>query len=474
MFLKDIKKLCKENDYIIGQLTMGQIVEIASQLELSVGDVIVAEAVIDTGKSKEDVLKDLLSVFDHNFSAIQIGMTEGSSLLMGTVGKELKESQSDKVLIDDKFINTALTYTLSAQVGNHSCGLKPCAGTGDSCVYSGLVKAMLEFYEEEQVAKAVAVMLKVGSLFRVGKTTTGCNMEGFGAGSAATSAGIVELMGGSPSQLEKAMVLSISPTIANPCTPRVMVAGLCATHIAGAIHIGNLSAQLAMKTELPVDVPVDVMMAMAAQVHPLSAKHIVPEVIKYMEPFFKKKAEVEELIDEEIQVFEKSRMENTLEEANKIAKGLAKEARSIVDPFGEPVVGGSSQAVGSPTNAGRIVHELASGQIKKIKVELYPELFARRGINIPGILMGAVFGASTADGDSYKEVLAKVKEKEIEIQIDEIDISQLQRITMETTEGKFMIDSLNRGGARLVIRDALPSLEAAEEAADKLGIDVVS
>jgi L-serine dehydratase len=213
---------------------------------------------------------------------------------------------------------------------------------------------------------------------------------------------------------------------------------------------------------------------MAAQVHPLSAKHIVPEVIKYMEPFFKKKAEVEELIDEEIQVFEKSRMENTLEEANKIAKGLAKEARSIVDPFGEPVVGGSSQAVGSPTNAGRIVHELASGQIKKIKVELYPELFARRGINIPGILMGAVFGASTADGDSYKEVLAKVKEKEIEIQIDEIDISQLQRITMETTEGKFMIDSLNRGGARLVIRDALPSLEAAEEAADKLGIDVVS
>jgi L-serine dehydratase len=100
---------------------------------------------------------------------------------------------------------------------------------------------MLEFYEEEQVAKAVAVMLKVGSLFRVGKTTTGCNMEGFGAGSAATSAGIVELMGGSPSQLEKAMVLSISPTIANPCTPRVMVAGLCATHIAGAIHIGNLS-----------------------------------------------------------------------------------------------------------------------------------------------------------------------------------------------------------------------------------------
>lgn len=472
--MEDIKKLCQENDYTIGQLTMGQIVEIASQLESSVGDVVVAEAVIETGKSKEDILEDLLVVFDHNFSGIEVGMTEGSSLLMGEIGKELAAFQSDEVLIDDKFINAALTYTLSAQVGNHTCGLQPCAGTGDSCVYSGLVKAMLEFYEEEQVAKSVGVMLKVGSLFRVGKTTTGCNMEGFGAGSAATSAAIVELMGGTPSQLEKAMVLSISPTIGNPCTPRVMVAGLCATHIAGAIHIGNLSAQLAMKTELPVDVPVDVMMALASQVHPLSAKHIVPEVIKFMEPFFKKKPEVEEIIDKEVKDSEEARMEDTLEEASEIAKELAQEANSIVDSFGEAVVGGSSQAVGSPTNAGRIVHELASGQIKKIKIELYPELFARRGINIPGILMGAVFGASTADGDSYKEVLAKVKEKGIEIQVDEVDIPQLQRITMETTEGEFMIDSLNRGGARLVIRDARPSLKAAKEAADELGIEVVS
>ena len=65
-------------------------------------------------------------------------------------------------------------------------------------------------------------------------------------------AAFVELAGGSPEQMEKAIVLALSPTIANPCTPRVMVAGLCATHIGGGVMIGKLAAQLAMNTSIPV------------------------------------------------------------------------------------------------------------------------------------------------------------------------------------------------------------------------------
>lgn len=120
----------------------------------------------------------------------------------------------------DKFLDDALLYTLAAQVGNHCIGLRPCAGTGDYCPYAGFVKAMQENgYDAKRVAEIAAVILKIGSLFRVEKVTTGCNMEGFGAGSACIAAATALLEGATPEQMEKAMVLAMSPTIGVPCTP---------------------------------------------------------------------------------------------------------------------------------------------------------------------------------------------------------------------------------------------------------------
>lgn len=152
---------------------------------------------------------------------------------------------------------------------------------------------------------------------------------------------------------------------------------------------------------------------------------------------------------------------------------MAARANCITRPFGEAVVGGSSQAVGSPTNAARIAHELISGDVKRVKIELYPELFARRGINVPGILMGAVFGSPTGDSRMYSEVMGRVLAGEIVVEIFEVDEAQLQRVTVEATGNSSMVDSLNRGGGRLVIRDARPSRNAAIDAAKKLGIVVV-
>lgn len=471
--MEKIISFAEEQGYTIGELTIGQSIEIADKLGLRVSDVVITEAMIENQMTKKEVQKAILNSFDHNLATAELGLKAGHSLLLGTVGQELHAFAPGEALIGDPFIDRALVYTLGAQVGNHSSGLEPCAGTGDSCVYAGLVQAMLEFFPEENVLKAIAVLLKVGSLFRVAKTTTGCNLEGFGAGSAASAAALVELSGGSPRAMERALVLAISPTVANPCTPRVMVAGLCAAHIAGAIHLGNLAAQLALKTEIPVEVPIDVMLAMATVIHPLSAKHIVPTVVKFMQPFFKTKPDVEALIAADVKEEESTRASLAIEEALNIVQKLAKKANSIVQPFGQAVVGGSSQAVGSPTNAGRIVHGLSKGKITKIIVELYPELFARRGINVPGILMGAAFGASTADGKSYQEAIHNVKKADIAVEILEVDIPQLQRVTLETTAGKFMLDSLNRGGARLVIRDAWPSVKEAQKVAEKLGIIVV-
>ena len=468
-----VRERAQEAGYNYGHMTLGECIAVAGKENLSVGEVILTEAQDTTGKSREEVIRCMEEAFCHNLCAAQIGTETGKSFLLGTVGQDLTGADAVSV-VGDVFVDKIVAYTLAAQVGNHTIGLCPCAGTGDSCPYTGFVKAMKEVYSDpDKIARATAVILKIGGIFRVGKRTTGCNMEGIGAGAAATAAAFVELQDGTPEQMEKAVVLAISPTISVPCTPRVLVPGLCAAHIGGGVLIARLASQLAMHTSIPSTVPVDVMIAMAAQCHLASAKHVVPVTIEYMEPFFKHDERVDSYVDPKVLEDERTRQEELIKKAAAEIRELADRANPITRPFAEAVVGGSSQGVGSPTNCARIAHFLAKGEVRKVKIELYSELFARRAINVPGILMAAVDGAGTSVADAYKVSLDKVKERGIEVEIVEVKEPSVQRVTVEATEGNGMVDSLNRGGARLVLRDAYPSVEQAREIAEKLDIVLI-
>lgn len=454
-------------------LTVSEMIAVAKEYDTRVVDVVLLETELRTGLSREEILTGIMNEYAHNLKAVEIGVKDGESILLGTVASQLAAQPGPKCF-EDAFLDDALLYTLGAQVGNHCIGLRPCAGTGDSCPYSGFIKAMMVHgYDEKTIAETAALILKIGSLFRVGKVTTGCNMEGYGAGSACIAAATVSLGGGTPEQMEKAMVLALSPTIAVPCTPRVLVPALCTTHVGGAILMGMYAGKLCMKVDMTVNVPFDVMLAMAAEVHVESGHHIVPTVVEYMEPFFKRKPAVEALVRQEVKDAEAKKMAETMDKAAKKAKALATGAADILHTLGDAVVGGSSQAVGSPTNAARICHELAKGKIKKVRVELYPELFARRSINIPGVLMGAVYGASTADYQMYNKSVQMTKDDGVEVEIVEGTEHSIQRITITTDEMTCMVDTLNRGGGRLVLRDATPSLAEAEAAAKRLGIVLV-
>lgn len=468
----DIESAIRELQLDNAPLSIGDCITVANSAGVAFSEVAIYEAMQQNGLSQAEVEEALLASFEHNFKALQAGLDGGESYLLGSVTSEMTLDNSPKV-IEDELVNTMITYTLAAQVGNHSVGLQPCAGTGDSCPYSGFMRAVLERFSREQGVAAAATILKIGTIFRAGKSTTGCNMEGFGAGSAATAAAFVELTGGSPDAVGRAVVLALSPTIGNPCTPRVMVPGLCATHIGGAILNGKLASHLAVHTSMPVNVPVDVMLAMAAAVHPVSASSIVPEVIRYMEPFFRTHEGVEQYIDAGVKRAEGERKREILETAVREARDLARRANSIIRPFGTAVVGGSSQAVGSPTNTGRLAHHLAKGKIRKVIIDLYPELFARRGINIPGILMGAVYGASSADGMMYTTVMAKVKEAGIEVVINQVEEPQLQRVRIATDETDSMVDARNRGGGRLALVNAEPDIKRCRELAESLQIEIV-
>ncbi len=462
-------KALAENTY-----TLSELIEIAERENLPLSSLVVAEAMMKENKTYDGVLSGVLDAFKHNLGALKIGLTRGKSFLLGTVGSDLARCDG-RALIEDSLINKALTYTLATEVGNHEVGLQPCAGTGDSCPYTGLIKALNEEgYSPEQVCLAAALMLKVGSIFRAGKQTTGCNMEGYGAGATAVAAALTDLRGGSPRQVAKAVVLALSPTIAVPCTPRVMVEGLCATHISGAILIGNQASQLVLKTSLPVEVDVDVMMAMAAKIHVQAAPVITAINLEYLEPYFRKKPQIEPFVDEAIRKSEKERAEQIKRQAREEIRALLSSSRPITQVFGNVVIGGSSIAVGSPTNMARICHAMITGTIKKIEVDLTTDLFSRRAINIPAILMGAVLGAETGDAEMYHHIFERPEIQGLEIKINKVDIPEVQRIRIETTGKSAMVDARNRGGGRVAILDAKPSRDEALLAAKRLGIEVVS
>ncbi len=454
-------------------LTLGELVEIAEEENLSLSSMVVAEAMVKEGKTYEQLLSLVMNTFKHNLDALEVGLTWGRSFLLATVGSDLA-GYNDRALIDDSLINRALIYTLATEVGNHEIGLRPCAGTGDSCPYTGLIRALKEEgFSQEQVALAGALILKVGSIFRAGKRTTGCNMEGFGAGAAATAAALTDLRGGTPQQVAKSIVLALSPTIAVPCTPRVMVTGLCASHISGAILIGNQASNLILKTSLSVDVDVDVMIAMAARVHVEAAPVITAINLEYLEPYFQKNHQVEPLVDEKIRRLEKGKANKIKKQAREEVRKLVSSSRPLTQALGDVVVGGSSLAVGSPTNMARIGHAMTSGEIKRIEIELTTDLFLRRAINVPAILMGAIYGARTDDVELYHKIFELPEIKSIEIKINKVDIPEVQRIRIEATEKSAMVDARNRGGGRVAIVDAKPSLQEALRAAEKLGIEVV-
>lgn len=452
--------------------TLGELTALAEREGVPFSAIVVTEAMVKEKKTRQEVLDSVMAQFTHNLHALDLGITSGKSFLLGEVGSDLAKADKNAIL-EDRFLNHAVVYTLGTEVGNHEVGLRPCAGTGDSCPFTGLLRALMEEnIGDERAAELAAVMLRVGAYFRAGKQTTGCNMEGYGAGAAVTAAVIVDLNGGSGAQVAKSIVLALSPTIAVPCTPRVMVSGLCAAHIGAAILVGNLAAKLVLNSNMPVDVDVDVMLAMAAKVHVDAAPPITKINLAYMQPYFKKNALVEAFVSDEVKKKEQEAVAQVQKKAKDEVRQLALAGRPLSQCLGDVVVGGSSLAVGSPSNMARICHGLVKGRITAIDIELTTDLFVRRAINTPSILMAAVVGAKTDNIAMYKSILSSPELKDIVVTITEVKEPEVQRIRIHATEQSGYLDARNRGGGRVHIVAAEPSVEAARAAAAREGIHI--
>lgn len=319
----------------LGSLTLSETISLAEGHGVAASDIAVAEAMASQGLRFGEVIRAVLDAFKFNLLSLEVGLSKGASFLLGRVGSELAQGlKKGGVLSRDRLIDKAAVYTLAAEVGNHAMGLQPCAGTGDSCVYTGLMKALLEGRaSRERIGRIGALMLKIGTLFKEGKKTTGCNMEGYGAGAAVTAAALTEFRGGKPRDVARAFVLALSPTIGVPCTPRVIVSGLCATHIGGAVLVGDLASNLALKTSLPVAIDADVMLAMAAKIHAAAAPVITAINLDYMRPYFKRSTEVDRYVAEATRLGEDQQAAQVVERARREVR----ESRTHCQPHRQPL-----------------------------------------------------------------------------------------------------------------------------------------
>ena len=84
--------------------------------------------------------------------------------------------------------------------------------------------------------------------------------------------------------------------------------------------------------------------------------------------------------------------------------------------------------------------------------------------------MGAVLGASTKDIKAYHDVLTEITRRRIAVEIRRSTEPEVQRIPIEARVNSAFVDAMNRGGGRLKLVDARPSLAEAQSAAARVVI----
>ncbi|MCX7141782.1 MAG: hypothetical protein NT123_12000 [Proteobacteria bacterium] len=101
----------------LGVLTLGELVALGEELKLPLSQMVVGEAMLRENKSFDQILDECFAAFEHNLKALDKGLENGNSFVLGTVATDLarQASHGQGVLIDDVLMDRALIYTLAAE-----------------------------------------------------------------------------------------------------------------------------------------------------------------------------------------------------------------------------------------------------------------------------------------------------------------------------------------------------------------------
>ena len=86
---------------------MGEIVDLAESLGVRMSEIVIAEAMAAHHMNHKEVIEAVLDAFGFNLLALEIGLNQGSSFLLGTIGQELPAHRKPPAVIGDRFIDKA-------------------------------------------------------------------------------------------------------------------------------------------------------------------------------------------------------------------------------------------------------------------------------------------------------------------------------------------------------------------------------
>ncbi len=73
--------------------TLTELVNIAEREMVSFSTIVMVEAMARENKTREQVYQDSMAQFEHNLKALELGIKNGKSFLLGEIGSELSQKR---------------------------------------------------------------------------------------------------------------------------------------------------------------------------------------------------------------------------------------------------------------------------------------------------------------------------------------------------------------------------------------------
>ena len=249
----------------MGFNSIKEILDIAKEKKLTIGEVMLMQEAEGEGVVKDGVFEQMLENWQIMKNSIENGLVNAphsKSGLVGGDGQKLYQYSKSETLAGHK-INRAVSYALATAEVNASMGRIVACPTAGSC---GIVPAVLKSVQEthnfsdHKITLGLFTAAAIGSVVAfkasVSGAVGGCQAE-CGTAAAMAAAAAVELAGGSPEQAADAAAMVFKNILGLVCDP---VAGLvevpCVKRNAMGASLALICADMALagiKSKIPLD-----------------------------------------------------------------------------------------------------------------------------------------------------------------------------------------------------------------------------
>lgn len=233
-----------------------ELLEMCNEYNMSIHEVCLEREVELSGLSKEEIRSKMQHSLNIMKSATEKAVEEDIKSVGGLIGGEAKKLtifRNNSKSVCGPLMNKALVAAMGTMEVNASMGLIVAAPTAGSCgILPGAVVTIGKEYDmtDEQMLDALFAASAIGAIITRNATVAGaeggCQAE-TGAAAAMASAGVVEMMGGSPEQAVHAASHCLQNVMGLVCDP---IAGLVEVPCQGrnAIGVANalISAELCL------------------------------------------------------------------------------------------------------------------------------------------------------------------------------------------------------------------------------------